>query len=37
MRGAQQLQDFAYSYPDRNRIMGGKAHNDTVNLLKKEL
>lgn len=37
MRGAQQLQDFAYSYPDRNRIMGGKAHNDTVNWLKEEL
>ncbi|KAJ4357076.1 hypothetical protein N0V95_002814 [Ascochyta clinopodiicola] len=37
LRGAQQLQDFAYSYPDRNRIMGGKAHNDTVNWLKKEL
>ena len=37
MRGAQQLQDFAYSYPDRNRIMGGRAHNDTVNWLKKEL
>jgi Zn-dependent M28 family amino/carboxypeptidase len=37
LRGAQQLQDFAYSYPDRNRIMGGKAHNDTVQWLKKEL
>jgi Zn-dependent M28 family amino/carboxypeptidase len=37
LRGAQQLQDFAYSYPDRNRVMGGKAHNDTVNWLKKEL
>lgn len=37
LKGAQQLQDFAYSYPDRNRIMGGKAHNDTVNWLKKEL
>jgi len=37
VRGAQQLQDFAYSYPDRNRVMGGKAHNDTVNWLKKEL
>jgi Zn-dependent M28 family amino/carboxypeptidase len=37
MRGAQQLQDFAYSYPARNRIMGGQAHNDTVNWLKKEL
>jgi Zn-dependent M28 family amino/carboxypeptidase len=37
MRGAQQLQDFAYAYPDRNRVMGGKAHNDTVNWLKEEL
>jgi len=37
LRGAQQLQDFAYSYPARNRIMGGNAHNDTVNWLKKEL
>jgi Zn-dependent M28 family amino/carboxypeptidase len=37
LRGAQQLQDFAYSYPDRNRIMGGNAHNDTVQWLKKEL
>jgi Zn-dependent M28 family amino/carboxypeptidase len=37
LRGAQQLQDFAYSYPARNRIMGGAAHNDTVNWLKKEL
>lgn len=37
LRGAQQLQDFAYSYPARNRIMGGQAHNDTVNWLKKEL
>ncbi|KAF2853524.1 Zn-dependent exopeptidase [Plenodomus tracheiphilus IPT5] len=37
VRGAQQLQDFAYSYPARNRIMGGAAHQDTVNWLKKEL
>jgi len=37
LRGAQQLQDFAYSYPARNRIMGGSAHNDTVMWLKKEL
>ncbi|KAH7356029.1 hypothetical protein BKA66DRAFT_474367 [Pyrenochaeta sp. MPI-SDFR-AT-0127] len=37
LRGAQQLQDFAYSYPARNRIMGGAAHNDTVKWLKKEL
>lgn len=31
--GAQQLQDFAYAYPDRNRVFGGQAHNDTVNFL----
>lgn len=33
LRGSQQLQDFAYAYPDRNRVFGGKAHNDTVNWL----
>ncbi|KAL0258706.1 hypothetical protein SLS55_006208 [Diplodia seriata] len=26
----EQLQSFAYAYPERNRIMGGQAHNDTV-------
>ncbi|KAJ9658983.1 Leucyl aminopeptidase yscIV [Neophaeococcomyces mojaviensis] len=31
--GAQQLQDFAYAYPDRNRVFGSSAHNDTVNFL----
>ena len=31
--GAQQLQDFAYAYPDRNRVFGGQGHNDTVNFL----
>lgn len=31
--GAQQLQDFAYAYPARNRVFGGQAHNDTVNFL----
>lgn len=31
--GAQQLQDFAYAYPERNRVFGGQAHNDTVNFL----
>ncbi|KAL4924794.1 M28 family metallopeptidase [Aspergillus undulatus] len=35
--GAQQLQDFAYAYPDRNRVFGGRAHNDTVNWLYREL
>jgi Zn-dependent M28 family amino/carboxypeptidase len=37
MRGAQTLQDFAYNYPARNRIMGGNAHNDTVQWIKEEL
>ncbi|KAK5076449.1 Leucyl aminopeptidase yscIV [Lithohypha guttulata] len=27
------LQDFAYAYPDRNRVFGGQGHNDTVNFL----
>ncbi|KAJ8110645.1 hypothetical protein OPT61_g6568 [Boeremia exigua] len=36
LRGAQQLQDFAYKH-DGNRIMGGEGHKDTVNWLKKEL
>jgi len=31
--GAQQLQDFAYAYPERNRVFGGQGHNDTVNSL----
>lgn len=31
--GSQQLQDFAYAYPDRNRVFGGQAHNDTINFL----
>lgn len=31
--GAQQLQDFAYAYPQRNRVFGGQGHNDTVNFL----
>lgn len=31
--GAQQLQNFAYAYPERNRVFGGQAHNDTVNFL----
>ncbi|EKG11208.1 Glycoside hydrolase family 47 [Macrophomina phaseolina MS6] len=25
-----QLQSFAYAYPERNRVMGGQGHNDTV-------
>lgn len=31
--GSQQLQDFAYAYPERNRVFGGQGHNDTVNFL----
>lgn len=28
--GVKQLQDFAYAYPERNRVFGGQAHNDTI-------
>lgn len=31
--GAQQLQNFAYAYPERNRVFGGQGHNDTVNFI----
>jgi carboxypeptidase Q len=37
MKGAQKLEDIAYSYPERNRMIGGGGHNDTVNYIKKEL
>ncbi|KAF2471286.1 Zn-dependent exopeptidase, partial [Lindgomyces ingoldianus] len=37
LKGAQILQDFAYAYPKRNRLMGGNAHNDTVDYLVSEL
>ncbi|KAF7591623.1 Leucyl aminopeptidase yscIV [Aspergillus hancockii] len=37
LAGSQQLEDFAYAYPERNRVFGGKAHEDTVNYLYKEL
>ncbi|OJJ07484.1 hypothetical protein ASPVEDRAFT_56851 [Aspergillus versicolor CBS 583.65] len=37
LAGSQQLQDFAYAYPERNRVFGGRAHNDTVNWLYREL
>ena len=36
-QGAQQLQNFAYAYPERNRVFGGQAHNDTVNFLAQTL
>ncbi|GFG27559.1 probable leucine aminopeptidase 2 [Aspergillus udagawae] len=37
MEGAQKLEDFAYAYPERNRVFGGRAHEDTVNYLYREL
>lgn len=37
LEGAQQLEDFAYAYPERNRVFGGPAHEDTVNYLYEEL
>ncbi|OJJ29949.1 hypothetical protein ASPWEDRAFT_121719 [Aspergillus wentii DTO 134E9] len=37
LHGAQILEDFAYSYPDRNRVFGGAAHTDTINYLYDEL
>ncbi|KAF7157632.1 hypothetical protein CNMCM5623_002006 [Aspergillus felis] len=37
MDGAQRLEDFAYAYPERNRVFGGRAHEDTVNYLYREL
>ncbi|KAH2749379.1 Leucyl aminopeptidase yscIV [Aspergillus fumigatus] len=37
LQGAQQLEDFAYAYPERNRVFGGRAHEDTVNYLYREL
>ncbi|GAQ05319.1 probable leucine aminopeptidase 2 [Aspergillus lentulus] len=37
MHGAQKLEDFAYAYPERNRVFGGRAHDDTVNYLYREL
>ena len=35
--GSQQLEDFAYKYPARNRVFGEQAHKDTVDWLYKEL
>jgi carboxypeptidase Q len=37
MKGAQKLQDLAYATPERNRLIGGKGHNDTIAYIKKEL
>ncbi|OAX81393.1 hypothetical protein ACJ72_04265 [Emergomyces africanus] len=37
MAGAKKLQDLAYATPERNRVFGTKAHNDTVDYLIREL
>ncbi|KAG2412996.1 hypothetical protein HFD88_010555 [Aspergillus terreus] len=37
LKGSQKLEDFAYAYPERNRVFGGKAHQDTVNWIYNEL
>ncbi|ODH26347.1 hypothetical protein ACO22_04675 [Paracoccidioides brasiliensis] len=37
MRGARKLQSIAYATPERNRVFGSTAHNDTVDWLVQEL
>ncbi|KAA8642016.1 hypothetical protein EYZ11_003948 [Aspergillus tanneri] len=37
LAGSRVLEDFAYSYPEKNRVFGGKAHQDTVEYLFNEL
>ncbi|KAF2741942.1 aminopeptidase Y [Sporormia fimetaria CBS 119925] len=37
LAGAQDLQDIAYAYPERNRLMGSRGHNDTVKYLVEQL
>ncbi|CAI7577026.1 hypothetical protein N7533_001306 [Penicillium manginii] len=37
LKGSRQLEDFAYAYPERNRVFGSAAHNDTVDFLYREL
>ncbi|KAF2491679.1 Zn-dependent exopeptidase [Lophium mytilinum] len=37
LKGAKTLESFAYAHPERNRLMGGLGHNDTVAYLIKEL
>ncbi|KAJ4369751.1 hypothetical protein N0V83_005514 [Neocucurbitaria cava] len=37
LAGAQQLEDFAYAYEGRTRIIGSPGHNDTIYWLKDEL
>jgi carboxypeptidase Q len=35
--GSQVLEDIAFSYPERNRVFGGDAHNDVVDWIAHEL
>ena len=35
--GSQTLEDIAYSYPERNRVFGGDAHNEVVDWIADEL
>ncbi|EER44614.1 aminopeptidase [Histoplasma capsulatum H143] len=37
MAGAKKLEGIAYATPERNRVFGTKAHNDTVDYLVREL
>ncbi|KAJ5084999.1 hypothetical protein N7532_009770 [Penicillium argentinense] len=37
LKGSRTLEKFAYSYPERNRVFGGAAHNDTVDFIYREL
>lgn len=37
LKGTQRLENFAYSHPERNRVFGSKAHNQTVDYLYNEL
>lgn len=37
MDGAQNLEDIAYAYPERNRVFGGDAHNEVVDWIYDEL
>ncbi|KAJ5689946.1 Peptidase M28 [Penicillium macrosclerotiorum] len=37
LEGSRQLENFAYSYPERNRVFGSAAHNDTVDFIYREL
>lgn len=37
LASAQKLEDIAYSYPERNRVFGGAAHNETLKYIYDEL